>query len=219
MSDLLIVIGNKKYSSWSLRGWIGVRWLDVPFREHRILLNQLDTAAGIAKYSAAGRVPILLDGDLTVHDSLAILEHLNENHAGGKLLPAGKSDRAVCRSVSAEMHAGFASLRQALPMNLARRPKPVPLSEAVRADIHRILTLWEELRRGHRSAGPYLFGPFSLADCMYLPVATRFESYEVDLTSFPRARAYVEALLSLPGYLEWKHAGAQEAETHAEYEF
>ncbi len=218
MSDLLIVIGNKRYSSWSLRGWIGVRSLNLPFREHRIALYQPDTAAEIAKHSPAGRVPILVDDGLTVHDTLAILEYLNETHAGGKLLPAGRAERALCRSVSAEMHAGFASLRQALPMNLARKAGPVPQSEAVRGDIRRILTMWEELRERFRGAGPYLFGAFSMADCMYLPVAARFMTYEVDLTSYPRARACTEALLSLPGYLEWKQAALQEIEVNPAYE-
>jgi len=219
VSDLLIVVGNKRYSSWSLRGWIGVRYLNVPFREHRIPLFQPGTAAEIAAYSPAGRVPVLVDDGVTVHDSLAMLEYLNETHAGGKLLPAGRAERALCRSVSAEMHAGFASLRQALPMNLARKPGPVPHNEAVRNDIRRILTMWEELRERFRGAGPYLFGAFSMADCMYLPVATRFMTYQVDLTSYPRARAYDEALLSLPGYLEWKQAALHEVEVNPDYEF
>ena len=190
MSELLIVVGNKRYSSWSLRGWIGLRSLGVPFREHRIPLFQPYTAEEIAKYSAAGRVPILVDDGVTVHDSLAILEYLNESHAQGKLLPAGRAERALCRSVSAEMHSGFAAVRQALQMNLGRKSGPVPHSDAVQHEIRRILTMWEELRERHRGAGPYLFGAFSMADCMYLPVATRFMTYEVDLTSYPRARAY-----------------------------
>lgn len=212
VSDLLIVIGNKKYSSWSLRGWIGVYSLGVPFREQRIPLYLANSQTEILKFSPAGHVPILVDDGLTVHDSLAILEYLNETHANGKLLPAGRADRALCRSVSAEMHAGFVAVRQALSMNLARKPGPVPLSEQVRQEIRRILTMWEELRGAHKGAGPYLFGTFSLADCMYLPVATRFQTYEVDLTSFPRARAYADTLLALPGFLEWKQAALKETE-------
>ena len=212
MSDLLIVIGNKKYSSWSLRGWMGVHSLGIPFREHRIPLWMPNTQLEILRHSPAGRVPILVDGGLTVHDSLAILEYLNETHAEGKLLPTGQTDRALCRSVSAEMHAGFAALRQALPMKLARKRGPLPLSEQVRQEIRRILTMWEQLREGHKSAGPYLFGTFTIADCMYLPLATRFQTYEVDLTSYPRARAYGDALLALPGFLEWKRDALNETE-------
>ncbi len=212
VSDLLIVIGNKKYSTWSLRGWIGLHSLGVPFREQRIPLDLPNTQSEILKYSPAGRVPILVDDGLTVHDSLAILEYLNETHAERKLLPPERAERALCRSVSAEMHSGFAALRQALPMKLARKPGPVPLSEQVRQEIRRILTMWEQLRGSHKSAGPYLFGTFTLADCMYLPVATRFRTYEVDLTSYPRARAYADALLALPGFLEWKQAALKETE-------
>ena len=212
MSDLLIVIGNKKYSSWSLRAWIALTHLGLPFREQRIALYRPETATEILKVSPAGRVPILVDDGLTVHETIAILEYLNETHADGSLLPTGTADRALCRAVSAEMHAGFASLRENLPMKLARKPQPVPLAVQTRSDIRRILAMWEELRERHRPSGPYLFGAFSMADCMYLPVAARFMLYEVDLTSYPRARAYTEALLALPGFLEWKAAALKETE-------
>ncbi|MFI5399865.1 MAG: glutathione S-transferase family protein [SAR324 cluster bacterium] len=212
MSDLLIVIGNKRYSTWSLRAWLALKHLGLPFREQRIVLDRPGTAAEILKWSPAGRVPVLVDNGLTVHESIAILEYLNETRADGSLLPKGTGDRALCRSVSAEMHAGFASLRQNLPMMLARKPNPVPLAEQTRYDIRRILTLWEELRERHRSAGPYLFGAFSMADCMYLPVATRFMTYEADLTGYPRARVYTEALLAHPGFQEWKAAALKEEE-------
>jgi len=212
VAELLLVIGNKRYSTWSLRAWIALKHLGLPFREERIVLDRPDTAAEILKRSPAGRVPVLVDGGLTVHESIAILEYLNETRAEGTLLPKAVGDRAVCRSVCAEMHAGFASLRQNLPMMLGRRPRPVPLAEQTRRDIRRILEMWEALRERHRSAGPYLFGAFSMADCMYLPVATRFMTYEADLTSYPRARVYMEALLAHPGFLEWKAAALQEQE-------
>jgi glutathione S-transferase len=210
VSDLLLVIGNKANSSWSLRPWIGLKALGLAFREQLIWLNQPTTAAEIAKFSPARRVPILVDGSLVVHDSLAILEYVNEVYAMGSLLPLKAADRAECRAVCAEMHAGFASLREHLPMELARKPGPVQQPEATRADIGRVLAMWEALRERHRSAGPYLFGAFGMADCMYLPVATRFMTYEVDLTSFPRARAYTEALLALPAFREWKAAALRE---------
>ncbi|MFI5400985.1 MAG: glutathione S-transferase family protein [SAR324 cluster bacterium] len=210
MGELLLVIGNKRYSTWSLRAWIALKHLGLPFREQHIVLDRPDTAAEILKWSPTGRVPVLVDDGLAVHESIAILEYLNETRAGGTLLPKAAGDRALCRSVSAEMHSGFASLRQNLPMMLARKPHPVPLAEQTRRDIRRILEMWEEQRERHRPAGPYLFGAFSMADCMYLPVATRFMTYEADLTSYPRARVYMEALLAHPGFLEWKAAALQE---------
>jgi len=195
-----------------MRPWIALKHLGLNFKEHTILLNKPDTALEISKFSPAGRVPILIDDELVVHESLAILEYLNEAHADESLLPTGTADRAICRSVSAEMHSGFASLRTEMPMNLGRKHTPVPHSVQTQADIRRILTMWEELRELHRGAGPYLFGHFSIADCMYLPVVTRFMTYEVDLTSFPRARAYTEAMLTLPAYGEWKRGALAETE-------
>jgi glutathione S-transferase len=218
VSELLIVIGNKRYSSWSMRPWIALKHLGLPFKEQLILLSKPNTATEIAKISPAGRVPILIDDGLIIHETIAILEHVNEAHADESLLPVGTADRAVCRSVSAEMHSGFASLRNDLPMNLGRKHAPVPHSEQTRADIRRILTMWEGLREQHRSSGPYLFGHFSIADCMYLPVATRWMTYEVDLTSYPRARAYTEALLSLPAYQAWKKDALAETEIIAHSE-
>jgi glutathione S-transferase len=218
MSDLLLVIANKKYSSWSLRAWIGLKQLGLAFAEHRIGLSQPDTGQRIAQYSPTGRVPVLVDGGLKVHESIAILEYANETYGEGRLLPKERAKRALCRSVSAEMHSSFPALRQTLPMNLARKSAPVPLTDAVRADIRRILGMWEDLRAQHRDAGPFLFGPFTLADCMYLPVATRFMTYEVDLTSAPRARAYAAAVQALPAFQEWKQAGIQETEVVPEDE-
>ncbi|HUJ73233.1 MAG TPA: glutathione S-transferase C-terminal domain-containing protein, partial [bacterium] len=130
----------------------------------------------------------------------------------------GRAERALARAVCAEMHAGFMPLRQALPMNLARAPKPLALPEPARKDVARILALWEDLRARHREGGPYLFGAFSLADCMYLPVATRFQTYQVDLTAHPRARAYLDSLLELPAFVEWRQAALREKEIIADSE-
>jgi glutathione S-transferase len=214
----LLVIGNKKYSSWSLRAWIAFRHLGVPFEERRIPLYQPQSRAEILKYSAAGKVPALVDGPLTVHESIAILEYLNETHAQDRLLPRDVPTRARIRSVSAEMHAGFPNLRQNLPMNLARSPAPLALDDATRAETLRILSLWESLRVEFKDGGPYLFGAFSMADCMYLPVATRFHTYMLDLTAYPRARGYYESLMGLPAFQEWRQAGVTEKEVLPQFE-
>jgi glutathione S-transferase len=156
---------------------------------------------------------VLVDGDLTVCDSAAILEYVNESYAGGKLLPADAGKRAAARSVCAEMHAGFSHLRQNFPMNLARPVTMLPPDEETAAEIRRILSLWEGLLEAHEEEGPYLFGAWGLADCMYLPVATRFFHYGVDLSGHPRSAAYVEQLYALPSFQEWREAALSETET------
>lgn len=213
MATPLLLIGNKKYSSWSLRAWIGLKQLGIPFREQRVTLYRGDYKADILKLNPAGKVPALIDGPVTVFESIAILEYVNETLGQDLLLPKDVGLRARIRSVSAEMHAGFAGLRQHLSMNLARPTRPVPHNTDVQADIRRVLSLWEALRAEFKDAGPYLFGKWSMADCMYLPVCTRFDTYEVDLTMHPRARAYVETMLGLPAFQEWRKAGLAETET------
>lgn len=220
MADPLLVLGNKKYSSWSLRAWIGLTLAGVPFREHVIKLFEPHSAAEIARYSAAGRVPVLVMDDVTVHDSLAILETVNEVYAGGRLWPAERTLRARARAVSAEMHAGFVNVRARLPMNLARPPAPLPpdraIDAATQAELHRVQSLWEGLLG--EFGGPYLFGDWSIADCMFLPVATRLRTYAVDTSAYPLAGAYVARLLALPAFLRWEAAGRAEPEVHADYE-
>jgi glutathione S-transferase len=212
MAAPLLLIGNKKYSSWSLRPWIALKQLGISFTEQRVSLYAGNFKAEILKLNPAGKVPALIDGALVVFESIAILEYLNETHGKDRLLPKDTVLRARIRSVCAEMHAGFSDLRNHLSMNLARRKGPVPLDDATRGDIRRILTLWEGLRNEFKDAGPYLFGAWSMADCMYLPVCTRFDTYEVDLTMHPRARGYLETMLALPGFQEWRRAGIAETE-------
>ena len=218
MTERTLVLANKKYSSWSLRAWIGLEMAGLAFQEQVIKLGQPETAAEIRRYSPAGRVPILLDvtptGPVTIHDSLAILEYINETYAEGCLWPADPRQRALARSLSAEMHAGFTHLRTRLPMNLARQPGPLSaawaMDAATQAEIDRILTLWDAALQA--SGGPFLFGDWSIADCMYLPVATRFHTYAVPDGGRPRCAAYQARLLALPAFGRWRADGLAEPE-------
>ena len=212
MSELTLVIGNKNYSSWSLRAWLFLKHTGAPFREVRIPLDLPDTKARIAQYSPAGRVPVLIDGGLTVWDSMAICEYLSETILAGGGWPADVRSRAAARSVSAEMHSGFQALRSELPMNCRARRKVAP-SAAARADIERIVSIWEACRSGHAAAGPWLFGRFTIADAMYAPVAFRFQTYGVELGG--NAAGYAKTLLEHPAALEWAAAGREEVEVVA----
>ncbi|MBI3992653.1 MAG: glutathione S-transferase family protein [Candidatus Lambdaproteobacteria bacterium] len=217
MPERTLVIGNRRYSSWSLRAWIGLASVGVAFREQRIALHVGDYKADILRHSPAGKVPVLIDGELAVHESIAILEYVNEAYAQGRLLPSARAERALARAVSAEMHAGFMALRAQLPMDLRRAPGPLGPAHAPDAaaqdDIRRILELWEDcLAKADAASAPYLFGAWSMADCMFLPVATRFRTYQVPLEAHPRCRAYVDALLAHPRFREWEAAAATESE-------
>jgi len=210
MDRLTLVIGNKNYSSWSLRPWLVLRHSGIPFEEVRIPLYRPDSAAPLARWSPSGLVPVLHDGAVKVWDSLAICEYLNERFPEQGLWPTDPAARAVARSVSAEMHAGFSSLRQAMPMNCRGHfPGRGRTPECVK-DIERVVALWNECRARYGAGGDFLFGRFSIADAMYAPVALRFRIYEVELDG--AARAYAETLLSLPAMIEWVAAGVSESE-------
>ncbi len=205
---LQLVIGNKNFSSWSLRPWLLLKQAGLPFREIPVRLRQADTKAQILAHSPSGKVPALIDGDLTVWDSLAICEYLAEkaslNHVD--LWPADPKARAEARSVSAEMHSGFAALRQQMSMEVAASRPGEGQTPEVLADIARIAALWTSCRERFAAAGPFLFGDFSVADAMYAPVAFRFHTYGVELP--PLAAAYRNTLLALPAMQEWA-AGAR----------
>ena len=218
MTAPLLVIGNKRYSSWSLRGWIALRSLKLDFREHRIFLFKEGTREEILRYSPSGRVPVLVDGELTVFDSMAIMEYASERYGSGGLLPGDQARRARVRAVCAEMHSGFPHLRESLPMNLCREPSPLSVKEGTALEIERILGLWQVLREEHRDGGAYLFGSWSMADCMYLPVVARFHVYGVDMSGHPLARAYAGEMLALPAFQEWWRAAEQETEVLPQYE-
>ena len=203
-----LVIGNKNYSSWSLRPWLALRMAGIPFVEQRIPLDQPDSKARMLAASPAGRVPVLIDGSLTIWDSLAICEYLAERFPDARLWPADAAQRARARAISAEMHSGFAALRSAMPMNCrSRHPGRGRTADAL-ADIARISALWDDALAA--SGGPFLFGHFTIADAMYAPVTSRFVTYAVSLP--PACAAYVAQLQSLPAMVEWNAAATAETE-------
>ena len=200
-----LVIGTKRWSSWSMRPWLALKRVGAPFREIEIQLRQGDaTDAAIAEHSPSRQVPVLKDGDLVVWDSLAICEYLAEKFPEAKLWPADPALRALGRAASAEMHGGFQSLRGECPMELETR-KTVDLSEATRKNIRTIVERWNQLLA--RSGGPFLLGDWSTADAFYTPVATRFRTYGIKLSDHGdagAAGAYAERLLETPEYLAWE---------------
>lgn len=204
----LLVVGSKNYSSWSLRPWLLLRVGGVDFEESVLPLDTPEFYARIREYSPTGRVPVLHDGAVCVWDSLAIAEYANERWLGGCGWPADVAARALARSISAEMHSGFAALRSELSMNCRKRVKNHPASVEARADIARIKAIWREARARHGKGGPFLFGAFGIADAMYAPVVLRFESYDVALD--PPERAYADAILALPALHEWLAATVNE---------
>ena len=216
MPSLTLIIGNKNYSSWSLRPWLLLRQAGIPFDEVRIPLYAPGSTEALAAWSPSGKVPALHDGDLRVWDSLAICEYLNERFPDKQLWPADAAARAVARSVSAEMHAGFSALREHMPMNIrARRPGQGRTPECL-ADVARILAIWTECRARFGGGGNFLFGRFCIADAMYAPVVLRFQTYGVALEG--AARDYADAVLALPALREWVAAGVAETERIEQFE-
>ncbi len=207
MDQLTLVIGTRNSSSWSLRAWLLLRQLGLAHQVISIPLRHPDTALRIQRYSPSGKVPVLLDGERTVWDSLAIAEYLAERHPG--LWPADPAQRALARSVSCEMHSGFSALRTFLPMDFtARFGPPGRLLATVDADVRRLIAIWAACRRGTDGAGPFLFGDFSIADAMFAPVCSRFTTYAVPLD--PASQAYVDAIMRLPAMVEWGRLAAAE---------
>ncbi len=207
-----LVIANRNYSSWSLRAWLYLRESNLVFDEVRIPLFVDDYKAQIARYSPAGRVPVLLDEDIAVWDSMAIFEHVRESHPHALGWPDDRHARARARSISAEMHSGFMALRDELPQNLrARFPRDMGrLSTGCREQIARIDTIWSECRDRYAASGPWLFGAMSIADVMFAPVALRFVTYDVPRS--PSAESFVSAVQGLTSVQEWVAAAEQESE-------
>ena len=215
MSKPVLVIGNKCHSSWSLRGWLPLRHYGIAFEERRLPLETEEFAREIVKYTPTRRVPVLIDGDITVWDSLAIHEYVNERWLDGKGWPAERAARAHARTVCAEMHTGFNDLRGAMPMDCLASGAPLAVNAAARTYVARMRELIAGCRArfGSRAkdGGPFLFGAFSLADCYFAPIVVRFKVYGVPLDG--AVADWVEAMWALPALIEWVAAGRAERET------
>jgi len=210
-----LYIGNKNYSSWSLRPWLLLKHFGIPFREHMVSVAGRDYNAALKPLAGNARVPCLHEDGFQVWESIAIAETLAERHPA--MWPADARARARARSISAEMHAGFTALRTAMPMNLKLKLKGKPPTPAVQRDIDRIVEIWEEARMQFATAdGPWLFGAFSVADAMFAPIAWRFHVYNVALP--PLAATYRDAMLAHPAMQEWYAAALLETEAHAHYD-
>jgi glutathione S-transferase len=210
MAPLTLVIGNKNYSPWSLRPWLLLKHLEVPFAEVLIVLDTPSTREDIEKFSPSARVPALRHGELTVWDSLAICEYLAE--LTGKGWPLAPAARAVARAVSAEMHSGFTNLRSLWPMNARARNRRTAMTAALEADIGRVDEIWNDCRARFGAAGPWLFGEYSIADAMYAPVVLRFNTYGASIS--PTARWYMASVLEDAALQEWLQAAKQESWTN-----
>lgn len=207
--SMQLVIGNKNYSSWSMRPWVVMKAFGIPFEEIRILLDRADTTSKISEYSMAGRVPVLLAGEITVWDSLAICEFLAEQFALQNLWPEGLAARATARSICAEMHAGFSALRYDMPMNIKASLPGQGRTAGSQADIGRISEIWEECLSKY-GAHRFLFGDFSIADAYFAPVVMRFKTYCVSLA--PALQAYCERIEAHPAVAQWVKEALAEVE-------
>ncbi len=211
MADLKLILGNKNYSSWSLRPWIAMRHAGIEFDEEVVQLDFDGDGpfnAHLKDYSPAGRVPVLFHGDTPIWESLAILEYVAELNPEKELWPADRLVRAQARTAANEMHASFGALRSELPMNVRREPSKVDYSPSARKDIDRVQEIWNDARAAHGDGGPFLFGSFSIADAMYAPVVSRLAVYDIALDG--AATVYMETMLALPAYQEWKAAAVAE---------
>ncbi len=205
---LKLVIGDRNFSSWSLRPWLAMKQSGLSFEEINIRLDSPGTKADIYKHSPSGKVPCLIDGDTVVWDSLAICEYIAEDVPS--LWPDDRKARAEARSISAEMHSGFGALRRSMPMNIrASKPYKERTAEVI-SDIERIVSIWEGCRARFAGDGPFLFGRFSIADAMYAPVVWRFLTYAVELP--PASQAWVETMRTLPAMEDWRAGALAEPE-------
>jgi glutathione S-transferase len=209
-----LIIGNKNYSSWSLRAWLLLRQFGITFNEVKLTLDTPEFHARIGGYSPAGRVPVLLDGDVRVWDSLAIAEYVNECFLEGRGWPKQVAARATARAVGAEMHSGFTALRRDMPMNCRKRVSTDVISAAAigadaARDVARVQAIWRQARERHAEEGAFLFGAFGIADAMYAPVVLRFVSYDVRLGTLEQH--YVDTIMALPALHDWLADAATEA--------
>jgi len=203
-----LVIGNKNYSSWSMRPWIALKVAGIPFEDIVIPLYEPGSKERILQFSPAGKVPVLLDGDVRVWESLAIIDYLAERFPQTRLWPEAAAARAHAHAIAAEMHAGFAPLRRHCPMNMRRPVKLRALPPEVAADVSRIEAIWTDCRTRFGQGGPFLFGAFGAADAMYAPVVSRLHTYRIAVGAV--AEAYKQAVMALPAWAEWRAAAIQE---------
>jgi glutathione S-transferase len=205
---LTLLIGNKNYSSWSLRPWLAMRATGIAFEEVLVPLGADDFKERVSRFSPTGKVPALIDGGQHIWESIAILEHLAEKFPHAGLWPSDAPARTHGRAIAAEMHAGFNALRSHCPMNMRRPARKRELPMEVQANVMRIDALWTECRARYGHEGPFLFGRFCAADAMYAPVVSRFMTYGIEVGA--ASRAYMAAITALPAYVEWKAAGITE---------
>ncbi len=205
--SLTLVIGNRNYSSWSLRVWLYLRESGLEFEEVFISLHVGNWRERVAEYTPAGRVPVLIDDGITVWDTMAIMGYLLDRYPDAVGWPADPTERALARSISAEMHSGFLAIREELPQNIRIR-RPATISEACRVQIDRVQEIWSDCRTRCSNPGRWLFGHFGIADVMFVPVALRFVSYEIPVAG--RADEFVRATLALPSVQEWVRASQDE---------
>jgi glutathione S-transferase len=205
---LHLYIGNKNYSSWSFRPWIAMKVAHIPFEETVISLNASDFKPRLLEVSGAGKAPTLVDDDVKVWESLAILEYLADNFPAAGLWPVDIKARTHARVIANEMHAGFIPLRKHCPMNFWRTVKPRELTPEAVANVQRIDALWSDCRARFGKNGPFLFGRFTAADAMYAPIVSRFHTYAIEVGA--ASRAYMAAVMALPAWAEWKEAALKE---------
>ena len=194
-----LIFANRNYSSWSLRAWLVLRHFNIPFDEDLVMLSGEGWREAIRRKSPSGKVPVLVDGDVVVPESLAIIEYLNDKYPAKGIWPSNRLERARARAAATEMHGGFSALRQAAPMNLrASHPGKIDI-DTVAGELRRLEQIWGDLT--DRSGGPYLFGSFGGADAMFAPMATRIRTYDLPVSD--AAAEYVEAIYALPAFQEW----------------
>lgn len=210
MSQTILVIGNKNYSSWSLRGWLALRKSGAVFEDRLLHLDTPEFFDEIGDLSPASKVPVLWHGERCIWDSLAIAEYANDVFAGGSMLPSNPQDRGWARAICAEMHAGFTHIRNDMPMNIRASGRQVEMTAGLERDIGRVFSIWQECRAAHADKGPWLFGEFSIADAMYAPVAMRFPTYGVALP--PVAQAWSDTLRADSAMQEWIAAALEETD-------
>lgn len=210
MNNLTLILGNKNYSSWSLRPWVLLKHYNIPFEEKRIALFTDNTNSELEQYNSDYKVPILNDDELIIWDSLSILEYISEKYLNSNGWPQDVKARAFARSISAEMHSSFINLRNELPMNCRKQFKDIKLSTDAEKEVERIKLLWRTCRHEYGADGQWLFGEYSVADAMYAPIALRFYGYNIPLQGLEAD--YVENVLNQPCIIEWIEAGKKEKE-------